>query len=33
LAQGVDLWRLERDPEEHHRQGDTGVVMRCRKRL
>jgi alkylation response protein AidB-like acyl-CoA dehydrogenase len=27
LAQGVDLWRIERDPEKHHRQGDPGAVM------
>ena len=25
LAQGLDLRRLERDPEEHHRQGDPGT--------
>ena len=28
LAQGLDLRRLERDPEEHHRQGDPGTVTR-----
>src|SRR5215831_1199452 len=28
LAQGLDLWRLERDSEEHHRQGDIGIVSR-----
>jgi alkylation response protein AidB-like acyl-CoA dehydrogenase len=27
LAQDLDLWRLERDPEEHHREGDIGVVV------
>ena len=26
LAQDLDLRRLERDPEEHHRQGDPGAV-------
>ena len=26
LAQDLDLWRLERDPEEHHRQGDPGAL-------
>ena len=26
LAQDLDLWRLERDPAEHHRQGDTGAL-------
>ena len=25
-AQGLDLRRLERDSEEHHREGDLGVV-------
>ena len=28
LAQDLDLRRLERDPEEHHREGDTGTC-RC----
>src|SRR5204863_7060247 len=27
LAQSLDLWRLERNPEKHHRQGDLGAVM------
>src|SRR6185295_1902151 len=27
LAQDLDLRRLERDPEEHHREGDIGVVV------
>ena len=26
LAQDLDLWRLERDPEEHHREGDIGTL-------
>ena len=28
LPQGVDLRRLERDPEEHHRQGGAGALRR-----
>ena len=28
LPQDIDLWRLERNPEEHHRQGRPGAVMR-----
>ena len=26
LAQDLDLRRLERDPEEHHREGDIGTL-------
>ena len=33
LAQDLDLRRLERDPEEHHREGDIGVVtLSCPRR-
>src|SRR6185312_7619779 len=27
LSQGFDLRRLERNPPQHHRQGDTGTLM------
>ena len=30
LAQDLDLWRLERDPAEHHRQGDLGTLKHAR---
>ena len=30
LAQDLDLRRLERDPAEHHRQGDTGALNNMR---
>ena len=33
LAQDLDLRRLERDPEEHHRQGDTGTLNMTRVML
>ena len=27
-AQGLDLWRIERNPAQHHRQGDPGALRR-----